>query len=94
MKEIVFLLEEESAKVLIENIIYKIICKGEIKTRFIVFQGKSDLEKQMVLKLRAYNNKEAKFIILRDQDSADCSIIKNNLTQLARNKTRIYEKNR
>ena len=78
MKEIVFLLEEQSAKVMIEIVLAK-ISSSNLKARFIVFEGKSDLEKQIVRKLKGYNNPDAKFIVLRDQDSADCVQVKNNL---------------
>lgn len=79
MKELVFLLEEQSSKVLIEGVLTRM--NTEISTRFIVFEGKQDLEKQIVKKLKGYLNPDAVFIILRDQDSADCLMIKNNLKQ-------------
>lgn len=80
MKEIVFLLEEASAKVMIEGVLPK-IKKEVITVRYIVFEGKQDLDKQINRKLRCYNNPDAKFIILRDQDSSDCLDIKNNIKQ-------------
>lgn len=80
MKEIVFLLEELSAKAMIEKILPKLV-PSDWTWRFIVFQGKQDLEKRLELKLRAYNNPDAKFIILRDQDSGDCLKIKNLLLE-------------
>lgn len=78
MKEIVFLLEEPSARAMIEIIIPKLIGE-EVAKRYIVFEGKQDLEKQLVRKLRGYKNPDAKFIIMRDQDSSDCTKIKQNL---------------
>jgi len=80
MKELVFLLEELSAKVMIEGILPKILKPGT-HVRYIVFQGKQDLEKSITRKLRGYNNPDAIFILLRDQDSADCKDVKANLKQ-------------
>jgi hypothetical protein len=84
MRELVFLLEELSAKVMIQGILPKIIPEEEesnIAVRYIVFEGKQDLEKQITRKLKGHINPEAIFIILRDQDSGDCKIIKTKLKQ-------------
>jgi len=80
MNELVFLLEETSAKVMLEGILHKISTFDTI-IRYIVFEGKQDLEKSIVRKLIGYKNSDATFIVLRDQDSADCKQIKNNLKQ-------------
>jgi hypothetical protein len=81
MIEIVFLLEEPSAKEMIEGILPKIILEADIVIRYIIFEGKQDLEKQITRKLQGYNNPQARFIILRDQDSGDCQVVKTNLQQ-------------
>jgi hypothetical protein len=47
MIELVFLLEEPSAKAMIEGILRKIILEANIVVRYIVFEGKQDLEKQI-----------------------------------------------
>ena len=76
MKELVFLLEEESAKAMLENMLPRML-HPDICPRFIPFEGKQDLEKQMLRRLRAYVNPLARFIILRDQDNAqDCVALK------------------
>jgi len=75
MRELVFLLEEESAKVLIQGILPRLGATLP-SVRFIVFDGKQDLMRQLERKLRAYLNPEARFIILRDKDSADCVEVK------------------
>lgn len=80
MKELVFLLEEESAKAMLESLLARIL-NPEIKARLIPFEGKQDLEKQMGKRLRGYVNPEARFIVLRDQDSApDCRVVKARLS--------------
>jgi Domain of unknown function (DUF4276) len=81
MKELVFLLEELSAKAMIQGILQNIILEENIVVRYIVFEGKQDLEKQITRKLQGYNNPDATFIVLRDQDSGDCQVIKTNLKQ-------------
>ncbi|MFA6970457.1 MAG: DUF4276 family protein [Gallionella sp.] len=76
MKELVFLLEEESAKVMLECLLPRIL-DPEIKPRLLAFEGKQDLEKQMVRKMRSYINPHARFIVMRDQDAMpDCRVIK------------------
>lgn len=81
MKELVFLLEEESARAMLESLLPRIL-NPEIKTRLIPFEGKQDLEKQMAKRMRGYVNPEARFIVLRDQDSApDCKAVKARLAE-------------
>jgi hypothetical protein len=55
MNELVFFLEEESAKALLEQIFPLLIPSGsQVHPRFIVFEGKQDLEKQLPNKLRGF----------------------------------------
>lgn len=82
-KELVFLLEEESAKAMLESLLPRLL-DDAINPRIIAFEGKQDLEKQMVRRLRGYLNPHARFIVMRDQDSApDPRIIKNALADKA-----------
>lgn len=84
MKEIVFLLEEASAKAMLEILLPRMLTEG-IGFRCIVFEGKQDLMNQMVRRIRCYQNPEARFIVLRDQDSApDCRTVKDELLRLVR----------
>lgn len=81
MKELVFLLEEESAKAMLESLLPRIL-HPDIRARFIPFEGKQDLERQMLRRLRHYVNPLARFIVLRDQDSTpDCVALKARLTE-------------
>lgn len=76
MRELVFLLEEESAKAMLESLLPRIL-HSDIRPRYIPFEGKQDLERQMVKRLRGYVNPHARFVVLRDQDSApDCKVLK------------------
>lgn len=82
MKELVFLVEELSAKAMLESLLPRIL-NADIRFRCIPFQGKQDLEKQLARKIRGYQNDRARFIVLRDQDShPDCTMIKRRLLDL------------
>ena len=48
----------------------------------IPHNGKNDLEKSIVRKLRAWREPNARFLILRDQDEADCRAVKARLVEL------------
>lgn len=80
MKEIVFLLEERSAQEMLQGMLPRLF-PDDLVVRYIVFEGKRDLENQLVKKLRGYCNPDARFVILRDQDSADCVAIKKHLVE-------------
>lgn len=83
MRELVFLLEEESAKALLEQLMPRLMpIQNMVRSRFIVFEGKQDLEKQLVSKLRGYLNPQAHFIVLQDQDQTDCHTTKKRLKTL------------
>lgn len=76
MRELVFLLEESSARAMLESLLPRIL-HPEIQPRLIPFEGKQDLERQMLRRMRGYLNPQARFIVLRDQDSApDCRVVK------------------
>lgn len=78
-KELVFLLEEDSAKAMLESLLPRIL-DPTITTRLIAFNGKQDLEKHMVRRIKGYCNPNARFIVMRDQDNApDCVVLKNSL---------------
>jgi hypothetical protein len=81
MRELVFLLEEDSAKAFLESLLPRILNK-DIAIRLIPFEGKQDLEKQITKRIHGYANPNARFIVLRDQDShPDCMQVKQNLIQ-------------
>jgi hypothetical protein len=80
MKELVFFLEEPSAEAMLQGLLPRILPEG-IVWRAIVFEGKQDLEKRMLKRLRGYLNPEARFVILRDKDAADCKVIKKQLKE-------------
>jgi len=74
--ELVFLLEEPSAKAMLESLLPRMLDPG-IKPRLLNFEGKQDLEKQMVKRMKGYLNPHARFIVMRDQDATpDCRLVK------------------
>lgn len=81
MKTIVFFLEEPSAKEMLAGVLPRMLPKN-IQIRYVVFQGKQDLEKNLKLKLRGWRVPNCSFIIMRDQDSGDCKTIKSKLIKL------------
>ncbi|HPG39303.1 MAG TPA: DUF4276 family protein [bacterium] len=87
MTELVFLLEEPSAQEMLKGLLPKILPEN-VTFRTIPFEGKTDLEKRLEVKLRGYLNPEAKFIILRDKDAGDCHIIKQRLLKKCQNSGR------
>jgi hypothetical protein len=82
MKELVFLLEELSAKAMLDSLLPRLL-DDEVVFRTIPFEGKQDLEKQITRKIRAYQNPDARFIVMRDQDNhPDCKLLKQRLLDL------------
>ena len=79
--ELVFFLEEPSARVMLEGLLPKIL-PAHIVPRYITFEGKTDLEKNISRKLRAWLNPQTRFVVLRDQDSSNCTDVKNTLVKL------------
>lgn len=79
---LVFLLEEPSARELIKQVMPRIFpgfCG--LSPFYLVFQGKQDLENNIERKIRSWRSPNSVFIVLRDQDSGDCKVIKQNLDE-------------
>lgn len=89
-KELVFMLEEPSAKAMLESLLPRFL-DNSIATRIIYFEGKQDLEKNVVRKIKLYQNPNARFIVIRDQDSQpDCMITKNKLLGLCKQTGKLH----
>lgn len=86
MRELVFFLEERSTQAMLEGLLPRIVSDDKkIPFRYIVFEGKQDLERQLAKKIQGYRNKQANFFIIRDQDSGDCRKIKEGLNNICVN---------
>lgn len=80
-KKFVFLLEEPSMKEFLVQFLPRLI-DNDLEWLCLAHQGKSDLEDSIVRKLRGWNEPGVHFIILRDQDSGNCKVIKEQLQAL------------
>ncbi len=83
MKQLVFLLEEPSARDLLEGLLPRLLPET-ISVHYLVFDGKQDLERQIVRKLKGWRAPESAFVILRDQDAAECRKVKAGLLRLVK----------
>lgn len=83
MNTIVFFLEEPSAREMLKGLLPRILPR-EYNAKFIIFQGKQDLEKKLEKKLRGWRLPDSIFVVLRDQDSGDCQTVKANLKEICR----------
>lgn len=79
MTNLVFFLEEPSAKEMLKGLLPRLINPDDVLFRYVVFEGKSDLQKNIERKIRAWKQPDTRFVILHDQDSGDCRLIKQNL---------------
>lgn len=75
MKHLVFLLEEPSAQDALEAWVPTWLPAG-VTPHYLVFQGKQDLEKRMVLRMRHWLLPDSRFLVMRDQDSGNCREVK------------------
>lgn len=80
MSHLVFLLEEPSAKDALQAWVPTWL-PAHVTPHYLVFQGKQDLEKRMVLRMRHWLLPNSRFIVLRDQDSGDCRKVKASLVE-------------
>ena len=78
---LIFMLEEKSAEHLLKVILPKIL-PSDVTPLFISHQGKSDLQKSIPNKIKAWQYPNDYFIILHDQDSHNCIDLKKELRQL------------
>ena len=81
MSHLVFLLEERSAKAMLEAFVPRIVPTGT-ELRYFPFEGKQDLEKNLERKLKGYLMPGARFVVLRDEDSANCQETKRRVAAL------------
>lgn len=78
---LVFFVEDRSTKTMLEGLLPRLL-PSSVSFTAIAFEGKSDMEKQMPIKLRGWRNPNTRFVAVRDQDSGDCIVIKNRLRQI------------
>ena len=81
MRHLVFMLEEPSIGEVLKIILPAILDEAATY-QLIPHEGKQDLEKSIPRKLRAWRTPDVRFIIVRDQDNAECRTIKQRLIEL------------
>ena len=74
-QEVVFFLEERSAEALLSTVVPRLL-PDSAPFRCIVFEGKQDLDRSLVRRMKRYLNSGARFVVLRDQDLGNCKEIK------------------
>jgi hypothetical protein len=82
MNKLVFLLEEYSMKVLLDGLLPRLY--PELTFQCVPHDGRNDLEKSVPRKLRAWKEPGVSFIVLRDNDSGDCTTLKTRLMAICR----------
>jgi len=80
MTNLVCLLEEPSAKEMLLGIFPRLLSEN-ISVHYIVFEGKQDLERRLVKRIRFWQKPNSFFLIMRDKDSGDCKEIKRGLVE-------------
>ena len=76
--KLVFLLEERSVREMLFGLLPRLL-PDHVHFHCFVFEGKRDLERNIVPKLRGWRVPNTAFVILRDQDAADCKAVKRTL---------------
>lgn len=80
---LVFLLEEPLVREILKELLPRIL-PDRVTVRYIPFEGKQDLEKNIVRRLRGWQAPNSIFVVLRDQDAEDCRAVKLRLVEMCR----------
>jgi len=83
MSLLVFCVEGPSEKALLQCLLPR-ITPSHCGYQVIQFEGKQDMEKRLLGRMRAWRAPNTAFLILRDQDSADCEVVKAKLNDIGR----------
>ena len=82
MTKLVFLVEEPSMADLLDQLLPRLFPTLAFQT--VPHKGKGHLERSIPSKLRAWQEPGVRFVVLRDQNSADCRQVKATLADLCR----------
>jgi hypothetical protein len=78
---LVFLLEEPSAKNVLDAILSRIV-PADVGWVTIAHRGKSDLRLSLPRKLMSWRTPDTYFVVVHDQDSHDCKTLKQELREI------------
>lgn len=81
MTTLAFLLEEPSARAMLEGVLPRLL-PPELEVVFMVFEGKQDLHRRMVMRMQHWQRPDTRFVVMRDQDSGDCRQVRQELADL------------
>lgn len=81
MINLVCFLEEPSAREMLSGLFSRLL-PANVTPFMIPFEGKQDLERQLVRKMRGWQKPKSVFLVMRDQDSSNCEKVKAKLTGL------------
>ena len=87
INNIVFILEEKSAKALLENMLPRLFGDRSYNIQYITFSGKQDLLKNIDGKILGWKVPNTLFFVLCDKDNDDCFELKQKLLSKCRNHT-------
>lgn len=81
---VVFLLEEPSMRDLLEILLPRLFPHWQPMQHFqcVPHEGKSDLDRSIPRKLKAWKEPGVRFVVVRDNDAADCIDVKRRLARL------------
>jgi hypothetical protein len=84
MGRVIFLVEDQTMQELLDTLLPRLFPSWRAGEHFLCIkhEGKSDLEKSIPRKLRAWAEPNARFVVLRDNDGADCILVKKKLRKL------------
>ncbi len=80
MNKLVFLLEEPSMVALLDSLLRRLF--PQLVYMLVPHQGKGDLEASIPRKLRAWREPGVRFVVVRDNDRAECTAVKRQLLGL------------
>lgn len=81
MINLVFMLEELSAKGLLDSLLPRIL-PPTVSFKCLPHEGKQDLEKSIPIKLKHWNVPNTWFVIIRDKDQNDANLLQSQLENL------------
>jgi hypothetical protein len=81
---IIFLLEEPSMKILLEGLLPRLFPGLVVSEHFLCVphEGKTDLDRSIPIKLKAWREPGVRFVIVRDNDNVSCVDLKARLSKM------------
>jgi hypothetical protein len=80
MSRLVFLLEEPSMRVLLDGLLPRIL--PGLDFLCVTHEGKRDLQKSIPRKLKAWRTPGVRFMVVQDNDGADCKLAKGEIVAM------------